>query len=237
MIAEDELSDRATLFETKRQKDEISTGVLKQKAEAFIGATHQFKDYEIAYKSLYYGLTYLPEAQTLREEMQEAMSFVNEAGDFIKGSDWLYYKYVSFEEGYKCLKELTQLLIDRVLMIINNRDDAIRILSRMDVDISNKSEEEINMLINDHLGIDFAVEELPAIDFSNVSIPKDTEFSESHIGPTPSGGAYSTAFFYDEQRRPCRREKASYMNIVEYSAEGNRINEHYGLLGKSGKNG
>ena len=52
MISEDELSDKATFFEIKRQKDEISIGVLKQKAEVFLGATHQFKDYEIAYKGL-----------------------------------------------------------------------------------------------------------------------------------------------------------------------------------------
>jgi len=209
----------------------------------YTGITLPYKDItnamtvriQIAYKSLYYGLTYLPETQALRDEMQKAMWFINEAGDFIKGSDWLYYKYVSFEEGYECLKELTQLLIDRVLMIINNREDAIRMLERMDVETSNKSEEEINLLINDHLGIDFTVKELPTINFSNVVVPKDTEFSESHIGPTPSGGAYSTAYFYDDQRRPCRREKASYMNIVEYSAEGYRINEHYGFCGSSSK--
>ena len=52
MIAEDELSDKATFFEIKRQKDEISIGVLKQKAEVFLGATHQFKNYEIGYKGL-----------------------------------------------------------------------------------------------------------------------------------------------------------------------------------------
>ncbi len=52
MIGEDELSDSATFFEIKRQKDEISIGVLKQKAEVFMEATHQFKNYEIAYKGL-----------------------------------------------------------------------------------------------------------------------------------------------------------------------------------------
>ena len=52
MIAEDELTDRVTFFEIKRQKEEISMGVLKQKAEKFLGATHQFKEYEITYKGL-----------------------------------------------------------------------------------------------------------------------------------------------------------------------------------------
>ncbi|MBR6446480.1 MAG: ATP-binding protein [Prevotella sp.] len=52
MIAEDELSDRAVFFEIKRQKDEISIGVLKQKAEVFLQATHQFQGYEISYQGL-----------------------------------------------------------------------------------------------------------------------------------------------------------------------------------------
>ena len=52
MIAEDELSDTATFFEIKRQKDEISLGVLKQKAERFLQSTHGFKGYEILYKGL-----------------------------------------------------------------------------------------------------------------------------------------------------------------------------------------
>ena len=52
MIGEDELTDRVTFFEIKRQKEEISMGVLKQKAEKFLEATHQFKEYEITYKGL-----------------------------------------------------------------------------------------------------------------------------------------------------------------------------------------
>ena len=52
MIAEDELSDRAVFFEIKRQKDEISIGVLKQKAEVFLQATHQFQGYKISYQGL-----------------------------------------------------------------------------------------------------------------------------------------------------------------------------------------
>lgn len=52
MIAEDELSDQATFFEIKRQKEDISLGVLKQKTEAFLQATHQFKGYGISYKGL-----------------------------------------------------------------------------------------------------------------------------------------------------------------------------------------
>ena len=52
MIAEDELSDKAVFYEIKRQKDEICLGLLKQKAEVFLGATHVFKGYEIAYRGL-----------------------------------------------------------------------------------------------------------------------------------------------------------------------------------------
>ena len=52
MIAEDELTDSAIFYEIKRQKDDISLGVLKQKAEAFLLATHQFKEYKISYKGL-----------------------------------------------------------------------------------------------------------------------------------------------------------------------------------------
>ena len=52
MIAEDELKDCATFYEIKRQADEISLGVLKQKAEVFMLATHQFNGYDISYKGL-----------------------------------------------------------------------------------------------------------------------------------------------------------------------------------------
>ena len=52
MIAEDELADKVVFCEIKRQAEEISMGVLKQKAEVFMQATHEFKDYEIVYKGL-----------------------------------------------------------------------------------------------------------------------------------------------------------------------------------------
>lgn len=55
---------------------------------------------------LYYGLTYMPATKEKRSELQVAMSFVNTNGDFIKGSDWLYYKYTSFKDGYEKLKGL-----------------------------------------------------------------------------------------------------------------------------------
>ena len=61
---------------------------------------------QVEKRSLYYGLTYMPETKAIRSELQEAMSFIIESNDFIKGSDWLYYKYVSYGEGYEKLKEL-----------------------------------------------------------------------------------------------------------------------------------
>lgn len=52
MIAEDELSENVTFYEIKRQADEISIGVLKQRAEVMLQATHEFKKYNISYKGL-----------------------------------------------------------------------------------------------------------------------------------------------------------------------------------------
>ena len=76
---------------------------------------------------------------------------------------------------------------------------------------------------------------MPVYDYSKIQIPKETEFTETHKGPTPSGGAYSTAYFYDEDSCPCKREEASFMNIVEYLADGTRINETYGMMGRASR--
>ncbi len=52
MIGEDELADKATFYEIKRQKSDISIGLLKKKAEVMLLATHEFKGYEIDYVGL-----------------------------------------------------------------------------------------------------------------------------------------------------------------------------------------
>ena len=52
MIAEDELGHSVTFYEIKRHADEISTGVLKQRAEVMLQATREFKKYDISYKGL-----------------------------------------------------------------------------------------------------------------------------------------------------------------------------------------
>lgn len=52
MIAEDELSRCVTFHEIKRQSEEIVIGVLKQRAEIMLQATHQWKKYAVTYKGL-----------------------------------------------------------------------------------------------------------------------------------------------------------------------------------------
>ncbi len=63
---------------------------------------------EIVGNSLYYGLTYMPETKAMRSELQDALSFINDSKEFINGSDWLYYNYTTFEDGYEKLKELIE---------------------------------------------------------------------------------------------------------------------------------
>ena len=52
MIGEDELADKATFYEIKRQKADISIGLLMKKAEVMLLAIHEFKVYEIGYEGL-----------------------------------------------------------------------------------------------------------------------------------------------------------------------------------------
>ena len=52
LITADDLSEKASFIEIKRQKEELRIEVLKHKAEAFLQATHQFKGFKIAYKGL-----------------------------------------------------------------------------------------------------------------------------------------------------------------------------------------
>ena len=52
MIAEDELEHHVVFYEIKRQADEISIGILKQRAETFLRATHEFPKHEITYHAL-----------------------------------------------------------------------------------------------------------------------------------------------------------------------------------------
>ena len=60
----------------------------------------------------------------------------------------------------------------------------------------------------------------------------DHRFTERQDGATPNGGDYSIAYYYDRDGNPCTKGKAEAVNIIEFSKDGHRINEAYGLLGK-----
>lgn len=49
--------------------------------------------------------------------------------------------------------------------------------------------------------------------------------------PTPSGGDYSIAYFYDADDTPCLKDNAVRINIVEYMGNGDRINETFVING------
>lgn len=57
----------------------------------------------------------------------------------------------------------------------------------------------------------------------------DPRFTERHDVPTPSGGAYFVAYYYNDNG-PCTKPEATRVNIIEYSTDGRRINETYALL-------
>ena len=65
-------------------------------------------------------------------------------------------------------------------------------------------------------------------EFDPSIIPDDTFCSESHIGPTPSGGAYSTAYYFDKWQEPCKKEDAAYIHITEFDKDGRFINDVHG---------
>ena len=86
------------------------------------GIVLPYKDFEDAIfiniefidKKVCYGATYMPETHKLREEMQ-AYNLIRpfwESKEFVKGVDWLFYKYINVEDGYDCLKKL----IERVIL-------------------------------------------------------------------------------------------------------------------------
>ena len=62
--------------------------------------------------------------------------------------------------------------------------------------------------------------------------PEENEFMEIHYHKTPSGGDLSISYFYDKEKRPCRKENMAYMDIVEYKKDGTYLNCHYGNYGK-----
>lgn len=54
-------------------------------------------------------------------------------------------------------------------------------------------------------------------------------YCERHDGPTPYGGDYSIAYYFNAEGEPCPKEMAKRMRIVEYTSEGERVNEVYGF--------
>jgi hypothetical protein len=93
-------------------------------------------------------------------------------------------------------------------------------------DVESMTDEEFEALTREIAGEQVQV---PEIAF-------DPRYMERSDNPTPSGGDYSIAYYYDDDG-PCEKDKANRVNIVEYKKGGIRINEHYGLLGRNGKNG
>ena len=52
LIAADELEQKVTFYEVKRQAKDINLGILKDQAEHFFQATGKFKKYDIGYQGL-----------------------------------------------------------------------------------------------------------------------------------------------------------------------------------------
>ena len=52
IIAADELENKVTFYEVKRQAEDVNIGILKDKAEHFFQATGKFKKYQVEYKGL-----------------------------------------------------------------------------------------------------------------------------------------------------------------------------------------
>ncbi len=68
----------------------------------------------------------------------------------------------------------------------------------------------------------------------NKSYHDENPYMEREDGPTPNGGAYSVAYYYDEEGNPCQKINAKKIHIVEYTKYGERIMESNGFMGKSG---
>ena len=56
--------------------------------------------------------------------------------------------------------------------------------------------------------------------------------SERQEGKTPNGGVASEAFFMDDEDRPCEKEDATQMKIVEYNEQGSEIHRTYMTINK-----
>lgn len=50
---------------------------------------------------------------------------------------------------------------------------------------------------------------------------------ERREGKTPNGGVYSIAYFFDEEKKPCPKEDAWFIEIHEYDVNDNIIHRTY----------
>lgn len=60
--------------------------------------------------------------------------------------------------------------------------------------------------------------------------PENDEFCEVRWFDTPSGGDLTVAYFFDKEHNKCNKENATSVNVIEYTKDGVRVNEHYILL-------
>ncbi len=51
-------------------------------------------------------------------------------------------------------------------------------------------------------------------------------------GPTPNGGAYSIAYWFDDNNNPVDKEQAQKAEIIEFSNNGQQISRTYAFLDK-----
>lgn len=111
-----EWSDRLAIDFPNCKKYEICAG-----KRMCTGIVLSYKDIEDAIfinlefidKKVCYGATYMPTTHSIREEMQ-ASDLIRpywESKEFVKGVDWLFYKYINVEDGYELLHNLIQRII------------------------------------------------------------------------------------------------------------------------------
>ncbi len=80
--------------------------------------------------------------------------------------------------------------------------------------------------------LDKLLDEVAGERADNVTMQADPRFTEKQMGSTPNGGDYSIAYYYDADHNPCPKEKARFVNIVEYTNDGARVGECCGMLGE-----
>lgn len=55
----------------------------------------------------------------------------------------------------------------------------------------------------------------------------NNNYSKRINEPTPNGGVYSIAYFFDENRKPCIEDKAKFIDIIEYDKDDIPISRTY----------